>query len=417
MQRENEIDDDLEVELDLSEAVDGTLDTDYLSLSEQDEIHRWQEEEHDTWVRAQQLEDAWDDALELYEPYPHSEKRSTWDAVNLGELLKGSLDEPEPDYCPRSDGVNLLYRGKVSSIAGEPESCKGWFAMYAAKSVLARYQHVVYVDFEDSAKGILSRMRAMRVSDEVLVRYFHVVNPDVGFDDDAKRRLAWVLSQCLAADDVIGLVVLDGVTQALSNQLRESNSGDDVAAFFRELPRFITRVTGAAVLLVDHVTKSKEDRGRYAIGSQMKLAALDGAQFSAEVTHPFARGKQGRVKISVGKDRPGHVRAHATGDSHVQSICEMQLISFAENGHVKIILHPPEHRHLDEDGKTLPERLEQKIIDFLAQGKSDKSAADIRASVGGNNQARDRALNRLIDSGRIVKNIGVRPNVYVLKAK
>lgn len=407
--------DDVDVYLDLSEADENALlNTDYLSLSEIEEVNRWQEEEHETWLRATRLEEAWDEEPEHYLPYPHSEKKSSWDAVDLADLLAGPLDELPPTYCPRSDGVPLIYRGKVSSIAGEPESCKGWFAMFASKSVLRLYEHVIYIDFEDSARGILSRMRAMRVSDEVLVRYFHVINPDVAFNDEGKQRLAWVLSQTLNGSDRLGLVVLDGITQALANQGADDYRGTEVAEFFHDLPRFITRVTGAAVLLVDHVTKSKEDRGRYAIGSQTKLAALDGAQFSAEVVTPFARGKQGRVRISVGKDRPGHVRAHATGDSHVQSICDMQLISFAESGHVKIILHPPEHRHLDDDGKTLPERLEQKIIDFLTNGKSDKTSTDIKAVVGGNNVARDRALNNLVDSGRVVVS-NTRPRIYVLR--
>ena len=77
--------------------------------------------------------------------------------------------------------------------------------------------------------------------------------------------------------------MLDGITQAISKQELSSNDGDEIGRFFKLLPRGIARTHGAAVLLVDHVTKSNEDRGRYAIGSQQKLAAIDGVQFSPEV--------------------------------------------------------------------------------------------------------------------------------------
>lgn len=412
-------DDDDFVEIDFS-SIDNMTDTDYLSMDwKTPEILADENERQVAWEEEMTQERLQSYLTEptgpFHTPFP-GKTLTSWDSVDVRATLEAGLDEEPPDYCQRTDGIPLLYRGKVSSISGEPESCKGWFACYAARTVLAKQQHVVYVDFEDSAKGILSRMVALGCSWEILIQFFHVINPDGPFDADARQRLAWEFRPAHPrfGSETIGLVVLDGVTQALANEGKESDNGDHVATFFRLLPRYAVRASsGAAVLLVDHVTKSKEGRGRYAIGSQMKLAAIDGAQFNAEVVTPFARGKDGRVRLSVGKDRPGFVRSHATGDAHVQTVADMKLYSL--DGRVKVMLFPPQHRELDDDGKTLPERLEQKIIDFLANGKSDKTAADIRSVVGGSNTARDRALNILVDSGRVVKNSGVRPAVYVLR--
>jgi hypothetical protein len=145
----------------------------------------------------------------------------------------------------------------------------------------------------------------------------------------------------------VGLSVLDGITQALSNQGLNSNDGDQIASFMKMLPRVLARKYGAAVLMVDHVTKSADDRGRYAIGSQMKLAALDGAQFSAEVKKPFGRGKEGHVRIKVAKDRPGHVRPHATGGAHTQVVAEMFLVS-REDASVSVWLEAKQRQSVDE---------------------------------------------------------------------
>lgn len=77
------------------------------------------------------------------------------------------------------------------------------------------------------------------------------------------------------------------------------------------MPRRLAERTGGAVVLVDHVTKDSESRGRFAIGRQAKMAALDGAAYVVEVIEPLGVGMVGRVALRVGKDRPGQVRPHA----------------------------------------------------------------------------------------------------------
>jgi KaiC/GvpD/RAD55 family RecA-like ATPase len=242
--------------------------------------------------------------------------------------------------------VLLLYNGKVSDIHGEPETCKGWFACYAAADVLARELGVIYVDFEDSVRGILGRMRSLGVSDEVLAHGFSYVGPTealrsavVEGGKDTRLSFERTLTK---SNRLVGLVVLDGVTQAIANQMMgSSNSNDDIAAFYREMPRMIAHGEHCAVLLVDHVTKDAGNP-RFAIGGMMKLAAVDGASFQAEVKTPFGRGRKGLVVIKVAKDRPGYVREHG-GETNgfLQQIADMHLESDAETGAVTVRLEPP----------------------------------------------------------------------------
>ena len=84
------------------------------------------------------------------------------------------------------------------------------------------------------------------------------------------------------------------------------NSNDDTARFFERLVRPLTR-EGAAVLLLDHVTKDAASRGRHAIGAQHKLAAIDGACYSLERVAPFGHGRSGSSRLVLQKDRPGWV--------------------------------------------------------------------------------------------------------------
>ena len=53
------------------------------------------------------------------------------------------------------------------------------------------------------------------------------------------------------------------------------DSTGDVARFHADMPRRWEK-TGAAIVLIDHVVKAKDQRGSYAIGSQHKRAGVNG---------------------------------------------------------------------------------------------------------------------------------------------
>lgn len=81
----------------------------------------------------------------------------------------------------------------------------------------------------------------------------------------------------------------------------------DVSKWMLGLPAEAQR-SGTASLILDHVAKSKENRGRWAIGAQAKLAAVRGSAYSMAVRRPFGVGLVGSAVLTVTKDRPGQVR-------------------------------------------------------------------------------------------------------------
>ncbi|WP_413617131.1 AAA family ATPase [Gordonia rubripertincta] len=108
------------------------------------------------------------------------------------------------------------------------------------------------------------------------------------------------------------LVVIDGVTAALATHGINSNDNDEITRWWREVPNAVATRTGAAVLLIDHVTKSNDGRGRY-LGAQAKLSNISGAAYMLDTTKdPIAPGALGKLTIRCAKDRPGQVRRHGT---------------------------------------------------------------------------------------------------------
>jgi hypothetical protein len=80
-------------------------------------------------------------------------------------------------------------------------------------------------------------------------------------------------------------------------------------------------------LLIDHVTKNAEGRGKYAIGSERKTGQPE-VQLGLEVVKPLHRGATGLVRIVTHKDRPGHLTRPAAAELELRSDPETHAISW-----------------------------------------------------------------------------------------
>lgn len=230
-----------------------------------------------------------------------AQRGSTWQPVDLALVLAGDDAEEKPSVLALEDGASLLYLNRLNSIASVPESLKSWLALEATRQELLAGNVVVYIDFEDSARGIVARLRDLGVADDVIVEQFVYVQPAEPVEAGHAE-----LEAALARKPT--LVVVDGVTEAMTLEGLSLKDNSEVAEFYDRLPRWLAK-RGPAVLLLDHVTKSKEDRGKFAIGAQSKLAGIDGAAYSVKMTSPFRRGRTGRAKLLLTKDRLGWIDA------------------------------------------------------------------------------------------------------------
>jgi hypothetical protein len=321
------------------------------------------------------------------------EETSSWSPVDLAAILNGKQHDQAPEILARVDGVCLLYRGRIHAGSAEPESCKGWWALHGSKERLAAGEHVVYVDYEDTAANIVARLLALDVEPDAIRERFHYLRPD----DPVTGGVVDALSELAPA-----LVVIDGVTEALAMEALDLASNQDVAEFFKRLARPFARA-GAAVLLIDHVVKDKEARGRYAIGAQHKLAGVDVA-YRLDVVRPFGRGREGLVKVTVTKDRPGFVRQHAAGSERVA----MMRLTSSETG-VSVSLEPPDV----EGARWRPTRYMERVSRALEGNSDGLTRRTIRDTVTGKNEHILTALDVLIAEGYVAANTDGRYPTHV----
>jgi Bifunctional DNA primase/polymerase, N-terminal/AAA domain len=234
-----------------------------------------------------------------------AEDGPSWCPIDLTDLLNGVREPLLPSLFERSDGQCLLYAGLVHSFHGESESGKSLIIQVECVRLINRGQKVLYLDFESDVASVVARLLDFGGDPLAVADHFRYVQPEVRPDSVEERR-AW--EEVLSGTDA--LAVIDGVTDALGIFGCSTIDNDDVAGWIRTVPKQIAARTGAAVVLIDHVTKDTSTRNRWAIGGQAKMAGLTGAAYTVEVVAPLGRGMGGEVVLKIAKDRPGAVRPH-----------------------------------------------------------------------------------------------------------
>ena len=321
---------------------------------------------------------------------------NSWAPVEAAQYIDGTWTPPAPTQLVRDDGNALLYAGRINLLFGESEAGKGWVALHAIQQALDRGDTVLYIDFEDYPDTIYSRLKLLGATAGQLTEQFAYIRPDHGLDDPGRQALGDTVAQ-LNPD----LVVLDGITGAMSLHQLDTNASTDVDQFYSLLGEPLARY-GAAVTFIDHVTKSAENRGKGPIGSQHKRARVSGASYEISSVQPIAPGRAGKLRIKIDKDRLGAVRTH-----HPAQAGEFVLDSTAGDRTVATIKAPSV---TGTDGKPFrPTVLMERVSDLLEQiAPEGASTRSVRAEVSGNNKAIDTALQRLVEEGYATVETGPR---------
>lgn len=323
---------------------------------------------------------------------------TTWSPVDLAPVLAGEYLDPPPTMLHRTDGVALLYDGAVHVIAGESESGKTWLALIAALELLQNDEPVVFVDFEDRADRVVGRLLGLGATFDQIAANFSYIRPDRPLDDDGRAQLAPHLTGAR-------LVILDGVTEAMTLHGYDLNSNADTALYLALLPRWIAD-HGPAVVMIDHLPKDKEKHDRHAIGAQHKLAGIDGVQYLVKMIQPFARGRRGLARVDIGKDRPGHVRQQA----HGRTIAEFTLDASGDELVLIAHLMPVVHQADGDAGTFEPTHLMEKISRYV-QANPGMSKKAIESAMNGKTDTKRLALELLVTRGYIGVKTGPRGRI------
>jgi hypothetical protein len=225
---------------------------------------------------------------------------SSLEIPDMSSIVAGDVIQEQPSILTRADGQALFYSGKMHVLQAEPSSGKSWLALYAGLEVLNMGGSVVYIDYEDSGSGIVNRLKALGADPTSIADRFQYIRPSGPMGTSERAELLAVLRK-MNPD----LIVIDGVAEAISRDGFDEDRNSEVVKWVDQYPRWITQISGASVVMIDHIAKDKDKGGRYARGAGHKLAAVDGASYQIKVLHAFSRHHGGSVKLVVAKDRPG----------------------------------------------------------------------------------------------------------------
>jgi hypothetical protein len=324
--------------------------------------------------------------------------RSSWVPQDIKAALEG--DGPPPaTFLSRTDGISLIYPGRIHWIQGESESLKSWLLLLGVAQALIAGFNVVWIDFEDDAIGVGGRLKNLGVPVNVLLdpmRFAYVQPTDALYDHKANRALPGSIDLAeLLAGNEWHLVGIDGVTEAMTVEGLSLLDNADIATWLRVLPKYITSLTGAAVAAIDHVTKSKETQGRFAIGGQHKLAGTTGATYKVTTITNLSRAVHdpivGQSLVTIQKDRPGWVRPHQQGDD--KRIAILEITSYPDGGVAGRLLPP------DQATIMPPWQLCEKILHHLRtyDGETKNNLID---AVGGHSGTVREAIRYLIEEAQ-----------------
>jgi hypothetical protein len=156
--------------------------------------------------------------------------------------------------------LGLIYRGKRHGISGPPESAKTLLALAIGlewyRAGLGRF---ALIDFEQGAATTRLLLEELGATKDELADIYYV-------EADAPPTPTDINMMLPAG---VTLAIVDAAAGAYDASGLDDNKRADVERFARTWIVPLWQV-GCTTLLLDHVVKNSETRGRYAIGSERK---------------------------------------------------------------------------------------------------------------------------------------------------
>jgi hypothetical protein len=314
----------------------------------------------------------------------------SWQRVDLATI--GDRPQSRPDIC------GLAYRGGIRHYySGPHESAKTMVAYLLAIEEIRAGGTVLILDFEMGKWEARSRLRDLGATDNELAR-IHYFEPEEAANEETIA--------CLLALNPT-LVIIDAAAGAYSLHGLDDNKRADAEIFARLLVRpFWQRDISTIVL--DHVVKNTEARGKYAIGSERKVGGAD-VHLGFESVQEINRGGRGLYKIVTHKDRPGYLPR--------PKAAELELVSDPETHAITWTLSEPREHDHDAGGAFRPTVLMERVSRYLEPQPEPVSRTVVENSVSGRATWVRTALDILLTEGFACETEGPRKARLVASAK
>jgi hypothetical protein len=311
------------------------------------------------------------------------------DEVDLGPIIDalqaGDDPGPHPELLVRSDGGALLYRGSITLMFAPGGTGKTLLAYVATAERLAAGETVVWLDYEQSPKTVVTWLMWRLGVDPDALRTRFRYRAAHGFPVARYRPLVASVSP--------GLVVIDALVGALAAEEHIDSENDNLTIrrwFDGQLRPFAD--LGAVVVALDHVTVATNGDTRNNPRGRPRGAGgkMDGSDLAYELTvaEPFNRERAGSLRLHCWKDRHG-----AIGSGRV--VAEARIEPTARGQFVNVTLAPVKGT---PDGEPFrPTFLMERVSRYVESNPGANTKA-IRG-LKGNHDALDVARERLVAEG------------------
>ena len=297
-----------------------------------------------------------------------------WQRTDLTLPEYAAPTEP-PSIC------DLIYTGKRHAISGPPETSKTLLTLIIGLTHIRQTPEETFalIDFEMGGNATRLLLQDLGATLNEIARVYYV-------EASQQPELADITD--LEAANVT-LAIIDAAAGAYHASDLDDNKRQDAEIFSR---RWIQPLwmRGITTILLDHVVKNTETRGRYAIGSERKLGGVD-IHLGLETIKQLHRGHNGLIKITTHKDRPAHLPR--------PTAATLELTSDPDTHQIGWTFKPAQST--DELTAFRPTALMEKVSRWLEEQTEPATRNNIIRTVKGKDDYVAQALDTLTDEGYI----------------
>ncbi len=304
---------------------------------------------------------------------------NSWRPQNLNDLPE------QPPTPPNLGNTHLVYPGKRHVFSGPPESAKTLAAYCILIQVVRNSGSGILIDFEMGAYDARQRLRELGATPDE-INSIHYVEPDERATTERVANLIGLQPDLVIIDAAAGIYSLEGLDDNKRGDV-EKISNLYIRAFWK---------AGIATILLDHVVKDGEARGKFAIGSERKLGGAD-VHMGFDTISPISRGSSGKYKISTHKDRGGYLKRGHLADLQLDSDPDTHSITWTFTEAVTSIAAA---------GYFRPTHLMQNVSEELESRVEPSSRNSVYDTLGGTKDYVLKAITALVTEGFVTETAG-----------
>lgn len=313
-----------------------------------------------------------------------------WSPRSITEGLDPQLPLSAPEL------LGWVYPGKMHLISGRPETGKTWFVLTAIVAAVRADGAALFIDADvNGQREIAARLASLGLCWEEITAVGYTDDVHEYFADESGRRglAEWVRRNAERGPVV---VVIDSLNAAIA-ALRYSLDEAGVTAFENVVVNPL-KSAGAAVILVDHIPMSGDERSPYTISSQRKHAASDVHVRVKSVSASLTRGGPPVAHdLLLMKCRPGGIDSH--GPTRFMGRI---TLTPGEDGAMGwgLVLGPPKAKESPGPAVAVRPRVVMQRVSEWAHGQPESfSKNEAEKAVTGKAETKRSAIDILLDEG------------------